>query len=150
MELLALRREEVRENLDQMRTIREGIPDPKELRRRPGLSARAGEGIADFLERWMDVVNHLVSRFDQSLPTAHRDRVRFLGQLGVVPEDFVEKHLVPMATHYENWAGLRSSVEEETVVSFLRQHGPALEQLLEHLDRFLEDPEQHGFSLPDS
>lgn len=145
--MLALRREELREQLDQLRAIRAAIPDPEEIRRRPGRIVRTGELIGDFLVCWMDVVNHLVSRFDRSTPTAHRDRVRFLGRLGLFPESFVETHLVPMTAHYENWAGLRSSVEEETIVTFLRRHGSALKRLLDHLERFLEDPEQHGFTL---
>ena len=99
------------------------------------------------LEGVFHIANHILSRLPGGRATEYKAIARKLGELGVVPREFAEQQLVPMA-------GLRNllvhdygDIDEARLHALLREDLGDFDEFLRHVSELMKRPERLGLRV---
>lgn len=99
------------------------------------------------LEGVFHIGAHLLARLPGGRATEYREIARKLGELGLVPREFAEQKLVPMAGMRNVLVHQYADVNPARLLQVLADHLGDIEVFLQHVRKVLERPEEHGLTL---
>lgn len=99
------------------------------------------------LEGVFNISSHILSRLPGGRAVEYKEMALKMGEQKVVPKDFAEKALVPMAGLRNILVHIYSDLDVRRFQKILRDHLKDVEIFLAHVSRFLEHLEERGLSL---
>ncbi len=99
------------------------------------------------LEGVFNIATHLLSRIPGGRAVEYKEIARKMGQSGLVPAEFAERALVPMAGLRNFLVHAYADINPKKLYEILNQHLNDVEFYLEQIKNILEAPEKFGFEM---
>lgn len=99
------------------------------------------------LEGIFHISTHILSRLPGGRAVEYKEIARKMGELGLVPVEFAEKKLVPMAGLRNMLVHAYSDIDAKKLHSIITDHRTDLEQFLKYMKNFLKNPEKFGLKV---
>lgn len=99
------------------------------------------------LEGIFHISSHILSRTPGGRAVEYREIARKMGELGIVPLDFAEKALVPMAGMRNILVHHYADIHAQKLYDTIKNHSDDIEAFLKSIKRFLEHPEKFNLTV---
>ncbi|MBI4238845.1 MAG: DUF86 domain-containing protein [Deltaproteobacteria bacterium] len=99
------------------------------------------------LEGIFHIGSHILSRLPGGRAVEYKEIARKLGDLGVVPHDFAERALVPMAGLRNILVHQYSDLDAARLHTIIRQHRGDIDTFLRHIKTLLQHPDRLGLRV---
>lgn len=99
------------------------------------------------LEGVFHIGSHVLSRIPGGRATEYKDIARLLGERGVIPNDFAQQALVPMAGYRTRLTHFYHEVGPQEIRQMLLTRLGDIEIFLEHIRALMINPERLGLTV---
>lgn len=99
------------------------------------------------LEGVFHIASHVLSRLPGGRPTEYKEIAVKMGELGLVPADFAQKAMIPMAGMRNILVHHYSDIKAERLYDIIKNHRQDIETFLQHIKALLEDPKKFNLTL---
>jgi uncharacterized protein YutE (UPF0331/DUF86 family) len=99
------------------------------------------------LEGIFHISSHILSRMPGSRAVEYKEIARKMGETKIVPRDFAEKALVPMAGMRNMLVHQYSDLDTARLYGIIKNHRCDIETFLTHIGNFLKDPKVFGVEV---
>jgi uncharacterized protein YutE (UPF0331/DUF86 family) len=99
------------------------------------------------LEGVFHISSHILSRIEGGRAVEYKEIARKMGELQVVPKEFAEKSLVPMAGMRNILVHHYSDIDAKRLYEMIRNHQKDIESFLKHIKDLLADPQKFGVTV---
>lgn len=99
------------------------------------------------LEGIFHISSHILSRLPGGRTTEYKEMASKMGELGIVPKEFSQNVMVPMAGLRNILVHNYSDIKPERLYDIVKNHRPDIEQFLQHIKALLKNPEKLGLKL---
>lgn len=99
------------------------------------------------LEGVFHICTHILSRLPGGRAVEYKEIARKVGELGIVPSEFAQTKLMPMAGLRNLLVHNYSDLQPQKLHNIIRSHRGDLEEFLKHIKVFLENPKKFGLIL---
>lgn len=99
------------------------------------------------LEGVFHLSSHILARLPGGRAIEYKELSRKMGELGIVPADFAEKKLVPMAGMRNMLVHFYSDIDKKRFYEVIRNHRKDIEAFLNYVGDLLKNPEKFDLRL---
>lgn len=99
------------------------------------------------LEGVFHISSHILSRLPGGRAVEYKEIARKMGETKVLPQDFVDRALIPMAGMRNLLVHYYADIKPKKLHDILKNHLPDIELFLKHIKAVLESPDRLGLSL---
>ena len=99
------------------------------------------------LEGVFNISSHILSRIPGSRAVEYKEMARKMGEHKIVPKDFADRALVPMAGMRNILVHYYSDIEPEKLFEVVTKHTKDIEEFLSHVKEVIEHPESLGMTI---
>lgn len=99
------------------------------------------------LEGVFHISSHILSRLPGGRAVEYKEIAKKMGELGVVPKEFAEKSLVPMAGMRNILVHYYADIDANRLHAILQNNLGAIELFLKEIKKLLENPAKLGLSV---
>lgn len=99
------------------------------------------------LEGVFNICSHILSRLPGGRTTEYKDMARKMAELKVLPKDFVERALVPMAGMRNILVHYYADIDAKRLYEIIVAHRADIDQFLAGIKGILKDPSRLGLSV---
>lgn len=99
------------------------------------------------LEGVFHISSHILSRIPGGRAVEYREVARKMGEHNIVPKDFSEKALVPMAGMRNILVHNYADIDPKKLYETIKNHRQDIEIFLQHIKAFLKHPEKFGLTV---
>lgn len=99
------------------------------------------------LEGVFHISSHILSRIPGDRAVEYKEIARKMGESGIVPREFAERALVPMAGMRNLLVHQYSDLSAARLHDIIKNHRGDIETFLSHIGNFLKNPDSFGLSV---
>lgn len=99
------------------------------------------------LEGIFNIASHVLSRLPGERAVEYKGLARNMGKQGIVPVDFSEKTLVPMAGMRNMLVHTYSDLDPKRLYQVISEHRKDIDLFLKHMKGFLKNLEKFGLAM---
>lgn len=99
------------------------------------------------LEGIFHIGSHILSRIPGGRATEYKDIARLLGERGIVPRDFAQQALIPMAGYRTRLTHFYHEVGPQEILQILLTRLGDVEVFLDHIKALMNNPERLGLAV---
>lgn len=99
------------------------------------------------LEGIFHISTHILSRFGGGRTVEYKEIAIKMGEQGIVPKDFAQKVMAPMAGLRNILVHNYSDIKPEKLYDIAKNHRQDIEQFLKYIQGFLKNLEKFGLSI---
>lgn len=96
------------------------------------------------LEGVFHIASHILSRLPGGRAVEYKEIAKKLGELAVVPREFAERALIPMAGMRNILVHQYSDVDPNRLLTTIREHRKDIEEFLGYMKDVMEHPDRFG------
>ena len=151
MKQLPLQRESIEPRLDgiqkELKLLRQFARLKFEEFSRDEISDRVQLHLRFALEGMFHIGSHILARIPGGRFTEYKEVARKLGEFGIVPKDFAEGKLVPIAGYRNRLTHLYHEVTSRELYQIVNDHLDDIEIFIACIKNVLKNPENYGLTL---
>lgn len=99
------------------------------------------------LEGIFHISTHILSRLPGGRTTEYKETALRMGEQGIVPKEFAEKVMAPMAGLRNILVHNYSDIKPEKLHNIIKNHRGDIEQFLQYIKKLLENPKKFGLTI---
>jgi len=99
------------------------------------------------LEGIFNISSHILSRLPGGRATEYKDMARKMAELKVLPQEFVERAMIPMAGMRNILVHYYADIDARRLYDIVGTHREDLERFLSYIKEVVERPERLGLSF---
>lgn len=99
------------------------------------------------LEGVFHICTHLLSRLPGGRAVEYKEVAKKMGELGMVPKDFADRAMVPMAGMRNILVHAYSDIDPKKLHNTIKNHRQDIEKFLKYVKIVLESPEKFGLKV---
>lgn len=99
------------------------------------------------LEGIFHISSHILSRIPGARAVEYKEVARKMGEHQLVPLEFAERVLIPMAGMRNILVHHYSDMDPQKLYDIVKNHRRDIEQFLQHIKTFLENPKKLGLTV---
>lgn len=99
------------------------------------------------LEGIFHISTHILSRLPGGRTTEYKETALKMGEQGIVPKEFAQKVMAPMAGLRNILVHNYSDIKPEKLYGVIKNHRQDIEQFLQYIKIIVENPKKFGLTL---
>lgn len=99
------------------------------------------------LEGIFHISTHILSRLPGGRATEYKEIAIKMGEQGIIPKEFAEQALVPMAGLRNILVHHYSDIKPERLYNIIKNHRGDIEQFLQYVKLVVENPKKFGLTI---
>lgn len=99
------------------------------------------------LEGIFNISSHILSRLPGGRATEYKDMARKMAELNVLPRDFVERAMIPMAGMRNILVHYYADIDARRLYDIIVAHREDLEKFLSYVREIVQNPSRLGLSI---